>query len=100
MSFDAEVSQAMNTCLRKARKARVCIECARQIESGERYEYVSGVWDHQGQDFKTCVECAEVRKNLQNRINQEPGYDGYNIVFGCLQEQLRFWRREISLSCL
>lgn len=58
---DCEPAQVQNTSLRKARKAHKCCECARTITPGQQYEYISGVWDGRGADFKTCLECVAIR---------------------------------------
>src|SRR5690349_116120 len=47
---------------RTARKAHRCCECREIIEPGEKYQYVSGVWDGRGDSFKTCLRCALVRR--------------------------------------
>ena len=45
----------------KARKAHACGECGRQIQPGERYEYVCGKWDGDMLTYKTCVDCLSIR---------------------------------------
>lgn len=45
---------------RTARTEHRCCECRNSIQPGERYYYVSGVWDGQGRSFKQCADCAEL----------------------------------------
>lgn len=51
---------AFNETYRTARKEHRCCECRSTIRAGERYRYVSGVWDGQGCSFKQCGDCAEL----------------------------------------
>lgn len=45
-----------------ARKAHKCTECCRQIQPGERYENVFGIWDGRSDTFKTCPQCLALRE--------------------------------------
>jgi hypothetical protein len=58
---DCEVPQAYSERWRTARKRHRCCECAGWINPGDRYEYVSGIWDHQPGSHHTCVQCVQVR---------------------------------------
>lgn len=49
---------------RKARKRHTCCECGDQIKPGDKYEYVSGVWEGDWGVYKTCATCREIRKAL------------------------------------
>ena len=51
------------TTLRKARKSHKCCECGGEIVRGQRYEYVSGVWDGDPDSHKTCLTCVEIREH-------------------------------------
>lgn len=56
---------------RTARKSHECCECHREIKSGEKYEYISGIWDGLPTSYKTCLECADIRdKYLDNEDNE------------------------------
>jgi len=44
-----------------AKKAHKCTECRNQINSGEKYEKVDGVWDGSWDHFKTCQDCLSLR---------------------------------------
>ncbi len=48
--------------LRRARKVHICIECQREIQPGEKYEYAVGVWEGQFDQIKTCSDCLSIRK--------------------------------------
>ncbi|TYC93010.1 hypothetical protein [Novosphingobium sp. BW1] len=58
---DCEVPQAFNERWRTARKPHRCCECGAWIKPGDRYNYVSGIWDNQPDSHHTCVECVQVR---------------------------------------
>jgi len=63
-----EVEQGDNTLYeekyRTAKKTYRCCECANHIIPSVRYQYVSilegGMWGH----YKSCMRCANVRRNL------------------------------------
>lgn len=51
----------MREVTRRARKAHACCECRRTIKAGDRYEYISGVWDGTPDSYKTCLRCVDLR---------------------------------------
>lgn len=61
-----------------ARETHTCCECREEIMPGERYEYVSGLWDGEWVDYRTCLPCAAIRDD----------YCGDGYVFGGLWEAL------------
>jgi len=68
--------------IRKARKEHKCYECNRIIMIGESYYYSKGNWDGRWLDFKTCIECENLRYELR--------YEGEYAPFGDLME----WKSE------
>jgi hypothetical protein len=50
--------------LRTARKAHTCCECRGVINPREQYWYHHGVWDFRAQDFKVCLDCEELRSDV------------------------------------
>lgn len=64
---------------RRARKEHDCTECGLPIRKGDRYEYVSGIWDGSPSSFKTCMLCVEIRTHFACS-------GGW--LFGCLWEDL------------
>lgn len=48
--------------VRKAKKAHKCSECRGVIGAGETYEHARGVWDGEPGTYKTCKDCADLRK--------------------------------------
>lgn len=46
---------------RRARKTHRCCECRGQIDRGEKYTYVFGVWSGDAMTFKTCSDCNQLR---------------------------------------
>lgn len=49
---------------RKARKVHHCTECGEEIQPGEIYEHVSGLWDGRWSTYKTCKLCVRIREDL------------------------------------
>lgn len=79
MSCDCEAPSAFFEKTRIARKAHRCCECKRTIAKGEPYEYASGIWEDGALSFKTCAQCAAMRKDFEH-------YDECGICFGDLGE--------------
>ena len=61
--------EAICNVTRRASKAHRCCECGHTIPAGDRYQYTSGVWDHRGDSFKTCVSCAALRGALYDALD-------------------------------
>lgn len=68
-----EYPQAYCEKFRIARKPHKCCECGGIILYKERYHYCSGVWDGQGQSYKTCVDCHELRKDINSTNSYDSG---------------------------
>ena len=64
---------------RKARKPHKCCECGHEITVGEKYQYVSGIWDGEPDSYKTCLSCVTLRGNYVCKA-------GYELAFGELRE--------------
>lgn len=58
---DCEVPQAFHQEWRTARKMHRCCECSAWITPRERYHFVSGIWDHRPDSYRTCAQCVQVR---------------------------------------
>ena len=56
--------ECMFTTIRRARKEHKCVECHEKIHKGEKYEYISGIWDGEPHSYKTCLPCSEIRDTL------------------------------------
>lgn len=50
--------------IRIARKDHQCGECPDTIHKGDRYEYVSGMWEDYFDSHKTCWTCFCVRRDF------------------------------------
>lgn len=70
---------------RKARRRHRCCECEGWIEPGETYHYHHGVWDGEGSDYKVCVEC----ENLRGEVNASIQSFEDMCPFTCLEEFVR-----------
>jgi hypothetical protein len=68
-----EYPQAYCEKWRISRKPHKCCECGGIIFYKERYHYCSGVWDGQGQSYKTCVDCNEFRNLINSTNSYEDG---------------------------
>jgi len=72
---------------RRARKEHKCCECQSKINPGDRYKYISGVWNRRGQSFKLCLECHTIRgivSSLADEFHFDPTEDG--PAFGDLHQ--------------
>ncbi len=59
---DCEAPSTYHEHERKARKVHKCYECGDAISAGDRYQYISGVWNGSGMSFKVCLQCSKVKK--------------------------------------
>lgn len=71
---DVEMPEAFNQLIRKARKEHECCECCLPINSGDKYEYSSGIWDGRPDSFKTCLSCVEIRKDYENSTREPSAF--------------------------
>lgn len=81
---------------RVARKTHWCCECCRAtILPGDRYEYVSGVWDGTPNSHSTCARCVALRKaliaalNPPNELYRERCVPAHECLFVDLRECAR-----------
>lgn len=65
---DYEMPAVYNVTQPQARKTHKCNECGHAIESGERYEYVFGVWDGDANTWKTCPRCKALRDFVLSHV--------------------------------
>lgn len=54
---------------RVARKRHACTECRGYIEPGDRYEFVTGLWEGVVSNHKTCAHCEAARDFYVNDLN-------------------------------
>ena len=98
-----------------ARKPHVCEECGRQIQPGERYESVFGVWENKGNTYHTCRHCLALRDYVQAHVpcfcwahgstiedametarsfaHEAPGF-----LFGAYRRQVQIHRAKLALG--
>ena len=43
-----------------ARNSHTCCECGSNINPGEKYQLVKGLWDGEWSKFKTCSVCEKI----------------------------------------
>lgn len=55
-------AEFQSTVIRKARKPFKCGECGREFGPKTEYEYSVGKWDGDFSDFKTCLDCMNIRE--------------------------------------
>ena len=79
---------------RVARKEHQCCECGRTISPKEKYEDVSGKWEHGWDKYKTCGDCLSIRKEMF--------CDGwfYTMMYENLHEHVQELDGAISEKCL
>lgn len=84
----------MSTSTPRARKEHVCTECRRVVQPGELYERIVMLFEGDMVTAKTCMECVEARKWL----DEQCGGFIYGQVLDELEEHwtdepvLRSWR--------
>ena len=66
---DGPIPDIYDSVVRKAAKQHTCCECGKPIRSGEYYEYVSGLWDGQWGQYKTCASCVQIRDLLSEETD-------------------------------
>tara|TARA_R110001606_G_scaffold71219_1_gene162927 strand:- start:17416 stop:17778 length:363 start_codon:yes stop_codon:yes gene_type:complete len=66
---------AFRSVVRKARKVHKCCECHEVINIGDRYQYSSGVWDGEPNDYKQCLGCGEIFDAITKKRNEDSYYD-------------------------
>ena len=68
----------------KARKRHKCGECRGFIEPGEKYQLLKGLWDGSWGDYKTCLDCVELRSEVDNdqRSDERPAFgEMFDYIF-------------------
>lgn len=78
--------------VKAARKVHKCTECRAPIFVGEPYEYVSGLWEGEQDDFKTCRLCVELRQWATISV------PCFCWGYGELHEEVREMVREVAPS--
>lgn len=61
---DFDGPSVFNEKMVKARKQHRCCECGSDINKGDIYEYVFGVWDGDASSYHTCEKCSDLRHSL------------------------------------
>lgn len=61
MWCDIESPAAYREIVRKARKPHICGDCKGVISIGERYTYISGIWDGDPSSHHRCQDCTHLR---------------------------------------
>jgi hypothetical protein len=77
---------AFRSVARKARKAHKCCECGEVINIGDQYQYSSGIWDGEPDDFKQCLNCGVIFEAV-TKADYEP-YSDCGPCFGQLKNYL------------
>lgn len=57
-SIDYDQPSMYKKTFRKSRKSHKCVECYRDIQTGETYQHVVGMWGGKFNTYKTCAHCA------------------------------------------
>jgi len=74
-----------------AQKEHVCCECGKTIQKSEQYQYVSGLWNHDGSKSfatsKTCLDCVEMWEFVAEAFYENDDETG-RVIFGMLSEAI------------
>lgn len=86
---DGDAPSAFSEKWRRARVSHECFECGGKIAVGERYRFVSGVWEGRGDSFKFCLQCTETLAAFAKEHDGErPYYGGLDEALGeCVDEE-------------
>ena len=71
MWCDLESPTAYREIVRKARKPHKCGDCKGQIQIGERYTYISGIWDGKPTSYHRCQDCTHIRCEIVKETEEE-----------------------------
>jgi hypothetical protein len=63
MDYDG-CTQVFNQKYVTAKKKHKCCECGSIINPGDKYEYVFMVCDNDPSTSKTCMPCADIRRDI------------------------------------
>ena len=63
-SSDYEAPEFYNSKIVKAGEHIICCECDGDINPGDLYEHVTGMWDGRWSTFKTCLICVRIREDI------------------------------------
>jgi hypothetical protein len=84
------ISEFFDCEVRTARKPHRCIECGKQIQPQEKYEYARGKFDGDFWDAHTCLPCAEIADAF---------YCDSRVYGGGLWENMEYVMGELTTSC-
>ena len=82
--------ECMTIVERKARKEHKCGECRKSIERGDKYQYISGIWEGEPSSYKTCLSCAKLREKAQLKASALEYDEEFYPAFG----ELHYWIKE------
>lgn len=74
--MDCEYPECFREVTRTARKQHRCCECRGLITIGTKYQYCSGIWQGDPGDHKTCLPCAQLRKDIDAHLWRKEYWDG------------------------
>lgn len=80
MCGDAEPFVISRSEYPKARKIHKCCECGSDIDPGEKYQKITGLFEGSWEEFKTCQICQDIRAEAEAEL-------GYPIGLTCLYEE-------------
>lgn len=64
MVCDCEYPAFLSVKTRRAKKEHKCCECLGTIPFCAQYEVATGKWDGEFVEFKTCLQCVALRKEV------------------------------------
>ncbi len=90
-SCDVEACEVYRVVERRARKGHWCSECGSPIFPGERYAYVSGIFDRSPFDERQCASCTLVIAEWRAYVRATPGACDPCFAVGQLWDGIREW---------
>jgi len=86
-----ELPRVYNEQTRQARKQHFCCECNKTIMPGEKYVYITGVWNNEWATYKTCLRCDHIKTLALKRYPpdfEEEG-PGFELLYDWIRENRR-----------
>lgn len=85
-----------NQIHRVAKKTHICTECGGEILPLDVYEYVSGKWDGDIRQFKTCTHCEQSRDLYVELMNGQRDHEDGDFSLGDLRTDLIYLATDYS----
>lgn len=92
---DGDYAQVSCDEWRTARKEHKCDGCKEKIRSGQKYRYVSILFDGSWTNYRRCERCEAIYAHLTERIRKEGDVDEFcHEALDCGHDYAERWEEE------